>query len=182
MAHKRNNSLSCLNQLMILRNYTTLWIKGIGRMHISQDITQQWQDGTGTHFACHICFLAHHYQLFKHLPAGTQGGDVGQSLLNDEQVQMVARTYLLDLPVGKVTSAQFHHALNEWILPLLGHVPMESGVSLCMAWQWLCKLGWWCTEMKKGVYMDGHERPDVVEYCNKVFLPLMALLERRMVQ
>ncbi len=47
---------------------------------------------------------------------------------------------------------------------------------------WLYKLGWWCTELKKGVYMDGHERPDVIEYCINIFLPLMALLERRMVQ
>ena len=30
--------------------------------------------------------------------------------------------------------------------------------------------------------MDGHERPDVVEYRMKEFLPLMALHERRMVQ
>ncbi len=30
--------------------------------------------------------------------------------------------------------------------------------------------------------MDGHERPDVMEYRSNVFLPLMALLERRMVQ
>ena len=30
--------------------------------------------------------------------------------------------------------------------------------------------------------MDGHERPDVMEYRNKVFLPLMASFERRMVQ
>ena len=30
--------------------------------------------------------------------------------------------------------------------------------------------------------MDGHERPDVVEYRSNIFLPLMALLERRMVQ
>ena len=36
--------------------------------------------------------------------------------------------------------------------------------------------------MKKGVYMDGHERPDVVEYRNSEFLPLMASYERRMVQ
>jgi len=36
--------------------------------------------------------------------------------------------------------------------------------------------------VKKGVYMDGHERPDVVEYRNNVFLPLMASFERRMVQ
>ncbi len=30
--------------------------------------------------------------------------------------------------------------------------------------------------------MDGHKRPDVVEYCSNIFLPLMALLKRRMVQ
>ena len=36
--------------------------------------------------------------------------------------------------------------------------------------------------MKKGVYMDGHERPDVIEYRNSKFLPLMALYKRCMVQ
>jgi hypothetical protein len=41
-------------------------------------------------------------------------------------------------------------------------------------------LGWRLTVLQKGVYMDGHERPDVVEYRNKVFLPAMAKFERRM--
>ena len=36
--------------------------------------------------------------------------------------------------------------------------------------------------VKKGVYMDGHERPDVVEYRNNVFLPLMASFERCIAQ
>ena len=36
--------------------------------------------------------------------------------------------------------------------------------------------------MKKGVYMDGHERPDVIKYRNSEFLLLMALYERCMVQ
>ena len=36
--------------------------------------------------------------------------------------------------------------------------------------------------LKKGVYMDGHERPDVVEYRKNTFLPLMALHEKKMVQ
>jgi len=36
--------------------------------------------------------------------------------------------------------------------------------------------------VKKGVYMDSHERPDIVEYRNSEFLPLMALYKRRMVQ
>ena len=36
--------------------------------------------------------------------------------------------------------------------------------------------------MKKGVYMDSHERPDIIKYQDDVFLPLMALYERRMVE
>ena len=34
--------------------------------------------------------------------------------------------------------------------------------------------------VKKGVYMDGHERPDIVEYRNDMFLLLMASFKRRM--
>jgi hypothetical protein len=36
--------------------------------------------------------------------------------------------------------------------------------------------------VKKGVYMDGHERLDIVEYRNNVFLLLMASFERCMAQ
>jgi len=36
--------------------------------------------------------------------------------------------------------------------------------------------------VKNGVYIDGHERLNIVKYWNNVFLPLMALLERHMVQ
>jgi hypothetical protein len=36
--------------------------------------------------------------------------------------------------------------------------------------------------LKKGMYMDGHERPDVVEYQKNTFLPLMALHKKKMVQ
>ena len=36
--------------------------------------------------------------------------------------------------------------------------------------------------MRKGVYMDGHERLDVVQYWVNTFLPLMALQEKKMVE
>ena len=36
--------------------------------------------------------------------------------------------------------------------------------------------------MKKGIYMDGHERNDVVKYRNEKFLPLMAEYKRQMVR
>ena len=44
--------------------------------------------------------------------------------------------------------------------------------------QWLIKLGWQHTEVKKSVYMDGHEHADVVKYCQEVFLPLMARFKK----
>lgn len=36
---------------------------------------------------------------------------------------------------------------------------------------WLAKLGFNYAEVKKGVYIDGHEREDVVQYRNAIFLP-----------
>ena len=35
--------------------------------------------------------------------------------------------------------------------------------------------------LKKGVYMDGHERLDVINYWVNTFLPLMVQLEKQMV-
>jgi len=57
---------------------------------------------------------------------------------------------------------------------------LEVGLLERTAWHWLYKLGWWRTRLKKGVYMDGHERDDVKEY-RKVFLCDMAKFEKRMV-
>jgi hypothetical protein len=35
-------------------------------------------------------------------------------------------------------------------------------------YKWLNRLGFYATEEKKGVYVDGHEREDVIEYRQKV--------------
>ena len=56
-------------------------------------------DGVGTHFARQIQFLACYYQLFEQLPPEKQGKYMNRSLLSDEQVQTVARTYLTGLSV-----------------------------------------------------------------------------------
>ena len=101
-------------------------------------------------------------------------------MLNDERIQMAVRAHLLSLAKGEVTPKQFHHSLNTQILPTLGYPPMKS-LSECTARQWLIKLGWWHTKLKKGVYMDGHKRPDVVNYQMNTFLPLMAQYKERMV-
>jgi hypothetical protein len=52
--------LSQINQLMILRNFATLRLKGHGRIAASLEIALQWheKDEPSTHFACRIRALA----------------------------------------------------------------------------------------------------------------------------
>jgi len=87
----------------------------------------------------------------------------------------------MGLPTGEVTPMWFHCMLNEHILPSLGYT-LRKGLLEHTAQQWLVKLGWRNKTLGKGVYMDGYEQLDVVEYCMKIFLPLMALLQKRMVK
>ena len=142
-------------------------------------IAMQMMDGVGTHLAHHIHFIAWHYQLFEQLPPKKQGRYLNRSLLSSEQVQMAVRTHLTSLPTGEVTPSCFHHMLNKCILPSLGYT-LKNKLSECTAWWWLTRLGWRNQLLRKGVYMDGHERLDVVEYCNQTFLPLMAEYQKRM--
>jgi hypothetical protein len=180
VAHKRHDPISRINQLMVLRNFATLRLKGVGRIAASEAIARQWQDGEGVHFACQIRYLACQYQLFEQIPANKQGGDRGRSLLNDERVQAAARTYLRTLLTGEVTPTKFGHALNERILPSLGY-SLKAPLSGRTMRRWLVKLGWRHKELRKGVYMDGHERQDVKDYRQDIFLPLMALHAQKMV-
>jgi hypothetical protein len=179
--HKQGKSPAQMNQLTILQNFATLHIKGLQHIAVSEEITWQWHDGAGIYFTHRIRFLARHYQLFKQLPPENRGGCRGHSLLNDEQIQAAARAHLSTLPKGEVTPKRFYHALHERILPNLGWM-LRKPLSERTARRWLIKLGWRRTMLKKGVYIDGHESPDIAEYQKNTFLPLMALHEKKMVQ
>ena len=62
------------------------------------------------------------------------------------------------------------------------HLKVGKGVSLEMAHQFLRKEGFQFMEHKKGLYYDGHERPDVVDYRRKVFLPAMEEYRKQLVE
>ena len=47
--------------------------------------------------------------------------------------------------------------------------------------RWLKRLGLKYGTVTKGVYFDGHERADVVEYRDQVFIPRWKELQRRFV-
>ena len=60
------------------------------------------------------------------------------------------------------------------------NIHLRNHISEHTARRWLIKLGWHQTVVRKGVYMDGHEHEDVVDYQNRVFLPAMAQFEAQM--
>jgi hypothetical protein len=40
----------------------------------------------------------------------------------------------------------------------------KASISRTSTYNWLRKLGFYKSELKKGVYIDGHKREDVVKY------------------
>lgn len=173
--------LSQVNQLLLIRNFATLQLKGLGRIKASLEIARQWHEGQGLHFARKIRTLARHYQVFEQLPIEKRGGRANAlSPLKDERLQLAAREWLTSQAIGQVTPKEFRHVLNNTILPLLG-IDLPKGLCERTARRWLLKLGWRRMCLRKGVYMDGHERDDVKKYRQEVFLPAMAAYESRMV-
>ena len=64
-------------------------------------------------------------------------------------------------------------------LKLLLHIHMKvgQGISLSTARHWLYLEGFQYTTHKKGLYFDGHDQPDVIEYHQNVFLSAMKAYE-----
>ena len=59
--------------------------------------------------------------------------------------------------------------VNDVIIPTLDLTQKKATISEWTAINWLKKLGYTCKDIKKGVYFDGHEQPDVIE-ARKKFL------------
>jgi hypothetical protein len=62
------------------------------------------------------------------------------------------------------------------------HLWVGCGISLPTARRWLHKEGFKYINHKKGLYFDGHDQPDVVEYRQNHFLPAMEAHEAQLVR
>jgi hypothetical protein len=62
------------------------------------------------------------------------------------------------------------------------HMKVGQGISLNSARCWLRKEGFKFISHQKGLYFDGHDRPDVVKYRQEVFLKTMEIHSDRIVQ
>ena len=73
--------------------------------------------------------------------------------------------YLAAQALGTITPHMMCQHINEAILLVLG---IKSMISESTAQHWLkFKLGYQCKESKKGLYVDGHECPDIIKERSK---------------
>lgn len=138
---------------------------------------------------------AHHLHHTGELPKNNQEkGGAHATLLNRPDIASgICRFVNGDIPIedsgfsGKVSglvsqsefikltqiSQMWPHKLcryvNKFLLPSL---QLGDSISDATAIRWLTKLGFKLSRVQKGVYVDGHERPDVVE-SRQVFIDYM---------
>ena len=124
------------------------------------------------------------------IPEGRSGCHTKlSSLYNDEAVQLFAREFISSKK-EEITASLLARAVTEYVgsqemgarlqasLELVGTetdpgTQSLKGLKARAATNWLKKMGYSWRSTKKGVYVDGHEREDVVKYRQDVFLPIL---------
>ncbi|KDQ32259.1 hypothetical protein PLEOSDRAFT_1034296, partial [Pleurotus ostreatus PC15] len=81
----------------------------------------------------------------------------------------VAAKYLREI-VHKEMPAGLKRYMEVELFPHI-HLKVAKGISYSTAHRWLRKEGFDYIEHRKGLYYDGHKRPDIVDYRQNVFLP-----------
>ena len=123
--------------------------------------------------------IAAELRVYVHLNKWAMDPEKLSQFLQDKLVPKVANEYL-----QHITQNEMPHGLKKYmeyeLFPQI-HLRVGCGISLETARQWLHKEGFKYIHHKKGLYFDGHDRPDVVEYHQEHFLPAMKSFESRLV-
>ena len=150
------------------------------------------------------------FENSRHLPSSSRGKHgKAFSLLNDPDICAQIRTYLrgnkwaadpaklreftsgsMVADLARRYAQQLSHEempnrlaeyLNETLFPRIG-VKHQRSISLNTARRWMKREGFRYMAYAKGVYVDGHERADVVEYRQNVFLPCLQSLRPQLIE
>jgi hypothetical protein len=111
------------------------------------------------------------------IPEHNQKGRAGHSLIDDEDFIQELHLHLQSVGEYCTTEDITHYIGHPDILAKLNRM---KTISHATAHQWMRKIGYRWTAHPHGQYADGHERPNVVEYRNKTFLPAVHKLKERM--
>ena len=84
-------------------------------------------------------------------------GKHGQyTLLDNETIVLGVQQYLEAQSFGSVTPHHFCKHVNEVVLPATSLCDKHT-ICECTDHTWLKKVGYTCTDLKTGLYHDGHE-------------------------
>ena len=102
-------------------------------------------------------------------PESRQGKHERQCLFNDEDLRLEAAMWVRENAYkkgeGNATAPSFCEWVNDCLLPSHNLSPeLPRSISIRTATRWLSRLGFRPTSHKKGAFVDGHERDDVVMY------------------
>ncbi len=96
-------------------------------------------------------------------------------LLNNESILHNVRAYLAAQSLGTVSPRTFCLHVNNVILPALR---INGKIVESMAQCWLkFRLGYECKEAHKGMYVDGHERLDIIKERTEFIDKLLSIYE-----
>ena len=180
---KTGRTIKMMTQLVAITEYVKLRVRyqtqaKCSKPCLSASIAIARRMGKGGYFARQIRQNERYLLQHQQLPPSKAGTYHGQyTLLDNENVLHAVRRYLAAQDLGIITPHQLCRNVNDVILPALEMTGHNSYISERTAINWLKKLGYICKDVKKGVYHDGHERPDVVEARQK-FLAQMKDYER----
>ena len=164
---KTRRAVKMITQLVAVSEYINLRArykkhKGCKRPNLNASIAIASRMGKGAYFARQIRHHALYLKQHKHLPpprSYTRGGY--RTLLDNEGVLHDVRMYLAAQSLGTVSPRALCHHVNDIILPALR---IDGKIVESTAQRWLkFRLGYDCKEAHKGMYVDGHERPDVIK-------------------
>jgi len=133
----------------------------------------------GSYKAYQIRKWARYWIKYNILPKSLQGCHQKiKSIIDDEDAIEQSLLYIRENK-GKITPKKYQTFVKQILFPNLGLDESKKSISIKTSCIWLRKLGLVPQSKKKGIYFDGHEREDVIEY-RKVFLDKMLMYEKFM--
>jgi hypothetical protein len=168
-----------VNRLNHLRGYFFLRQNGRSAMQASKLVAETAV--RGPYYARLLRNYAKSFIERRSIPAFRQGQHIKvKSLLEDESVELAVSSYLRANKFT-VTPEKLKAYLEKEVFPSLDLPAKPTLVHVETVRKWMSRKGWVHGIYKKGVYVDGHEREDVVAY-RKEFLERMLEFEKFMVE
>jgi len=169
--HKEMNVIEYNQKRAIYEYLVLLDDKGCGRIDASLQVAKKVFIGAGPWKAQKIRYAANYWLLNNKLPMSRHGKHQKTvRLIDDEDVAEKCQVWIREKNYH-ATPSSFKTFIEQNLLPNIG-IAKKKDISLSTAKRWLNILGYTFKLHHQGMYYDGHEREDVLQY-RKVFLEKM---------